>query len=156
MPPRLSVVLAVHGEQAHLNECAASVLDRAGADVELVAVDDASPDHAPELLDELAERDSRVRVIHLPERAGLGEARNLGLQEAEGEYVWFVETTDAVLSAPDPGGADVLLLHHLHARPIGPVRQGPHRELLARVAREGPGTLERWPRLADAAPHVWA
>src|SRR5262245_33105443 len=94
MPPRLSFVLVVHGEQAYLDECTTSLLGQDVADVELIAVDDASPDHAPELLDELAARDPRVRVHHLDRRAGLGEGRNLGLREARGDYVWFVQTTD--------------------------------------------------------------
>jgi len=59
--PRLSVVLAVHGEQAYLPECAASVLEAGVEDVELVAVDDASRDHGPELLDEL----TTTKVVHL-------------------------------------------------------------------------------------------
>ncbi len=94
--PALSLILVVHREQGWLPELAASVLEQDFADLELVAVDDASPDHAPELLDQLAERDPRVRVKHLPSRVGRGEARNLALELAEGEYVWFVETTDLV------------------------------------------------------------
>jgi CDP-glycerol glycerophosphotransferase len=94
--PRLSFVLVVHREQAYLEGCAASLLDQEFADLEVVAIDDASPDHAPALLDDLAERDPRVRVTHLPERAGLGAGRNLALEAVEGEYVWFVHTTDRV------------------------------------------------------------
>ena len=59
-------------------------------------VDDASPDHGPELLDALAARDERVRVHHLAERVGLGEGRNLGAELAPGEYVWFVNASDVV------------------------------------------------------------
>ena len=69
--PLLTFVLAVHREQAYLRECAASILDQDFADVELVAIDDASPDHVPELLDELAERDPRVRVGRVDERVGV-------------------------------------------------------------------------------------
>src|SRR5436853_6695792 len=76
--PLLSFVLAVHGEQGYLEECAASILGPGVDDVELVAIDDASPDHAPALLDRLAASDPRVRVEHLAERAGPGPARNLG------------------------------------------------------------------------------
>jgi len=125
--PRLSFVLAVHREQAHLEECAESIL--AFADSELVAIDDASPDHAPELLDAIAGRDARVRVTHLTERAGFGAARNLGLEQATGDYVWFVRTTDLVAS-PDrvaaalEDGPDVLVVRHETRSMLGKVRPG--------------------------------
>src|SRR3954449_10592479 len=93
--PVLSIVLVVHGEQAFIEDCAASVLGQEGsADVELIAIDDASPDHGPAVLDRLAERRPRVRVRHLAERVGTAGARALGLEEASGDYVWFVNTTD--------------------------------------------------------------
>src|SRR3954449_2165708 len=94
--PRLSFVLVVHREQAWIEQCASSLLAQAGAEVELIAIDDASPDHAPALLDELAAGDPRGRVRRLERLAGRGAARYLGLEGAGGDYVWFVETTDAV------------------------------------------------------------
>jgi CDP-glycerol glycerophosphotransferase len=161
--PRLSFVLVVHGEQAYLHECVDALLGQDFADVELVAIDDASPDHAPELLDELAERDSRVRVKHLPERAGLGGARNLGLELAEGDYVWFVHTTDLVRPGALPAIArrlrtsepDVLLVHHVRTDPLGRSRPGPHRRLLTGIAEAGTVTLEERSGIADAAPRAW-
>ncbi len=60
--PLLTVALVVHGEQAWIHEFAESVLGQEPADVELLAIDDASPDHAPEILDELAARDAGVQV----------------------------------------------------------------------------------------------
>src|SRR5919204_6105280 len=102
----VSFVLVVHREQAYVAECAASVLDRGSGDVQLIAIDDASPDHGPAILDELAQRDPRVRVEHLNERVGLGAARNLALELVEDDYVWFVNATD--LLAPDavPAGLE--------------------------------------------------
>jgi CDP-glycerol glycerophosphotransferase len=160
--PRLTFALVVHGEQAYLGECAASILEQDFEDLELVAIDDASPDHAAELLDELAAGDARVRVRHLPERAGLGAARNLALELAEGDYVWFVHTTDLVRKGAlgsiarrlraDP---DVLLVHHVREDPLGRSRPGPHRRLLARIADDGAVTLAREPGLAAAAPRAW-
>src|SRR3954453_5730243 len=100
----LSLVLVVHREQAYVGEFATSVLDQDFRDVEIVAVDDASPDHAPAVLDEIAARDTRLRVHHLPARVGLGAARDLGLAQARGEYVWFVHTPDLM----PPGGPPAL------------------------------------------------
>ncbi|HKH18905.1 MAG TPA: bifunctional glycosyltransferase family 2 protein/CDP-glycerol:glycerophosphate glycerophosphotransferase [Solirubrobacteraceae bacterium] len=161
--PALSFVLVVHREQAYIEQCVASLLGQPFGDVELLAVDDASPDHAPRLLDELAERDARVRVLHLPERIGPGAARNLALEEIAGEHVWFVETTDVVapgalaeiaerLRASAP---DVLLVEHAVRDRLGRSRPGPNRAALAHVAELGPGPLERRAELAGAAPRAW-
>jgi CDP-glycerol glycerophosphotransferase len=161
--PTLSFVLVVHREQAYLEECAASLLGEPAADVELVAIDDASPDHGPDLLDALAARDERVRVHHLGERAGRGPARNVALDAVAGDHVWFVETTDrlapgslagvlARLSAESP---DVLLVHHERTDPLGHSRRGPHRRLLDGVAEQGGTTLDQRPALAAAVPRAW-
>jgi CDP-glycerol glycerophosphotransferase len=161
--PLLSFVLAVHGEQAYIEDCAGSILGQAGDDVELIAIDDASPDHAPALLDQLAESDPRFRVEHAEHRLGPGGARNLGLDRASGDYVWFVDTTDRlpagalarVLDDLRAGRPDVLVVHHVHASALGRERQGEHRKALAKAAKQGPGKLEERPGLAGAAPHAW-
>src|SRR4051794_24261955 len=148
--PLLTFVLAVHREQAYLRECAASILDADGADVELVAIDNASPDHVPELLDELAESDPRVRVRHLDTRVGVGAARNLGLEGASGDYVWFVNTTDrlppgavaAVAGRLRDAAPELLLLHHTVTGPLGRSRPGPHAKLVERLAAAEPGPLD--------------
>jgi CDP-glycerol glycerophosphotransferase len=146
MAPRLSFVLVAHREQAFLEPCLASILGQGVADLEVVAVDDASGDHVPELLDDIAGRDPRVRVEHLAERAGRGAGRNLAMARAQGDYLWFVRTTD--LLAPDALGGvvdqleaelpDVLLLQHLRESPTG---------------RQRPGTPQTG--LGDASPHVF-
>ena len=160
--PLVSFVLVVHGDQGFLEEGAESLLERAGDAVELVAIDDTSPDHGPEVLDALAARDSRIHVHHLAERAGAGAARNLGLEHAEGEYVWFVETTGLLA----PGALapiaerlartrpDVCVVHHRRTTVLDATSEGPHRALLARVASGEPGPLEAHPALAAAAPGV--
>ena len=79
MSQRLSFVMTVHRGQAYLTDSIRSILGHTGADVELVAVDNASPDHAPELLDELARADDRLVVLHLPEVVPAGVALDAGL-----------------------------------------------------------------------------
>jgi len=146
MAPRLSFVLVAHREQAFLEPCLASVLGQDVPDLEVVAIDDASGDHVPELLDAIAERDARVRVMHLADHVGRGPGRNVGLSQATGDYVWFIRTTDMLapgvlsgvigrLKADTP---DVLLLQHLRESPTGR-RRAPARQT-------GP---------ADASPHVF-
>ncbi|WP_250031222.1 bifunctional glycosyltransferase/CDP-glycerol:glycerophosphate glycerophosphotransferase [Paractinoplanes maris] len=92
--PLLSVVLPVYRVQAYLRECLDSILEQTFTDVEVIAVDDCSPDHSGAILDEYAARDKRVRVVHLAENAGLGEARNAGMKHVTGEYVWFIDSDD--------------------------------------------------------------
>jgi CDP-glycerol glycerophosphotransferase len=131
--PAISLVLVVHREQGWLPELAASVLDQGFTDFELIAIDDASPDHAPGMLDELAERDQRVRVRHLDARVGPGEGRNIGLEMAEGEYVWFVSTTDLVETIAQPIG-DLALVSYVGANVLGERKPGP-------AAKPGAGRL---------------
>ncbi|MFY1668961.1 bifunctional glycosyltransferase/CDP-glycerol:glycerophosphate glycerophosphotransferase [Plantactinospora sp. WMMB334] len=92
--PLLTIVLPVYRVQAYLRDCLDSILRQRFTDIEVIAVDDCSPDHCGAILDEYAARDSRLRVVHLTENVGLGEARNVGLRHATGEYVWFVDSDD--------------------------------------------------------------
>jgi CDP-glycerol glycerophosphotransferase len=143
--PTLSVVVVVHREQGWLDPCVRSILDDAPAELELIAVDDASPDHGPELLDGLADDTTAMRVLHLTERAGTAAARAAGLEQARGEHVWFVRTTDrlapggaaAVVEALRTQGPDVLLVHHVREDALGRASAGPHLALLRELAAGG-------------------
>ncbi|MCM0675886.1 glycosyltransferase [Micromonospora phytophila] len=132
--PTLSVVVPVHGVEAYLPACLDSVLGQPGAeDVEVVAVDDASPDGSGALLDRYAARDPRVRVVHLAGNVGLGGARNAGLARATGAYVWFVDGDDwlppgAVAAVRERLGRtrpDVLIVEHAEVFPDGRVVRRP-------------------------------
>lgn len=89
----ISVIIPVYKVEAYLKECVDSVLGQNYKDIEVLLVDDGSPDHCPEICDEYAERDSRVRVIH-KENGGLSDARNAGLDMAQGEFVMFLDSDD--------------------------------------------------------------
>ena len=157
--PLLSLVLAVHGEQAYIADCASSILGQDFDDLELIVIDDASPGHAPALLDELAAGDPRVTVQHLEERVGRGEARNLGLAAAQGELVWFVNATDRLpagsLARVAETEADLLVVHHVVVDSLRRSRPGPFKKQLGKAARKGPGPLSSHRALADAAPGAW-
>lgn len=94
----ISVVVPVHNVQPYLRECLDSILKQQYRDIELIAVNDCTPDGCGEIIDEYALADPRVRTIHLPENVGLGRARNAGLAQATGEYVWFVDSDDTIAS----------------------------------------------------------
>lgn len=94
--PFLSVVVPAYNVQAYLREAITSVLDQDFTDVEVVAVDDRSPDNSGAIIDELAARDPRVRPIHLAENVGLGGARNAGMAAATGDYLMFLDGDDTL------------------------------------------------------------
>ncbi|MGA5649035.1 bifunctional glycosyltransferase/CDP-glycerol:glycerophosphate glycerophosphotransferase [Streptomyces seoulensis] len=101
--PRFSVIVPAYQVQAYLAECLDSVLAQSYPDFELIAVDDRSPDGCGAIIDEYAARDPRVRAVHLAENAGLGMARNAGIDAAGGDYLLFLD------------GDDTLTSHSLHA-----------------------------------------
>jgi CDP-glycerol glycerophosphotransferase len=94
--PLISVILAVREVAEYLPGCLDSILGQPNlpAGIEVIAVDDASPDGCGAILDARAAADPRLRVIHLAERAGPGPARMRGLAEAAGEHVWFADPDD--------------------------------------------------------------
>lgn len=110
--PRLSVVIPVHGVEAYLADCLDSVLAHEGKELEVIAVDDASPDGCAAILEAYAARDPRLEVVRLRENAGLGGARNAGLERAGGDFVWFVDADDWL-----PAGAVPTVLHRLASTP---------------------------------------
>ena len=95
----LTVIIPVYKTEQTLERCVESVLgQQVQGGMEVILVDDGSPDNSPALCDTWAERDNRVRVIHQQNR-GLGAARNAGLDMATGEYITFVDSDDYL--APD-------------------------------------------------------
>lgn len=93
--PRFSVVIPVFKVQGYLHECLDSVLEQSFQDIEVIAVDDCSPDSCGAIIDEYAARDARVQAVHLPQNVGLGRARNAGLERATGDYVLFLDSDDS-------------------------------------------------------------
>ena len=93
--PVLSVIVPVYKVEKYLETCVRSLLDQRWKDLEVILVDDGSPDGCPDLCEAFAAADPRVRVVH-KENAGLGLARNSGLDVASGEYVTFVDSDDYV------------------------------------------------------------
>jgi len=92
--PYLSIVLPCYRVQAYVRHCLESILDQSFRDFEVIAINDASPDHTGEILDDYARQDVRLRVVHFPSNVGLGESRNVGMDRASGEYVMFVDSDD--------------------------------------------------------------
>lgn len=92
--PKVTVIIPVYKTEKYLPECMDSVLGQTLKDIEIIAVDDHSPDRCGEILDQYAAADSRVRVFHLEVNSTQGYGRNLGLDNAEGKYVYFLDSDD--------------------------------------------------------------
>lgn len=92
---KVSIIVPIYNVEKYLKRCLESLLNQTLRDIEIILVDDGSPDKCPQLCDAYATRDSRVKVIH-KKNAGLGYARNSGLEIATGEFVAFVDSDDYV------------------------------------------------------------
>lgn len=91
--PQISIIVPVYKVEQYLDRCVNSILNQTFTDFELILVDDGSPDRCPQMCDEWAKKDARIRVIH-KENGGAGAARNAALRAAEGEYIGFVDSDD--------------------------------------------------------------
>ncbi|GGS52439.1 bifunctional glycosyltransferase/CDP-glycerol:glycerophosphate glycerophosphotransferase [Streptomyces violaceus] len=149
--PRFSIIVPVYKVQGFLRECLDSVLSQSYGDLEVVAVDDRSPDGSGAILDEYAARDARVRVLHLPENVGLGRARNAGREQAAGDYVLFLDSDDrytpgllAALAArlEATGDPDILVFDHVRTYWWGRGGRSEAADLLAAAGTETFGIRE--------------
>ena len=91
--PCVSVIIPVYKVEEYLERCIESVLGQTIDDLEIILVDDGSPDNCPRICDQYAEKDRRVSVIH-KENGGLASARNAGMKNASGEYIFFLDSDD--------------------------------------------------------------
>ncbi|MFH9732526.1 CDP-glycerol glycerophosphotransferase family protein [Streptomyces sp. NPDC017260] len=161
--PTFSLVIPVYKVQGYLPECLDSVLGQEYTDFEIIAVDDCSPDGSGALLDEYAERDPRIRVIHLMENVGLGLARNAGLEKAQGDYVLFLDSDDtmpdgALAAMSDrldaTGNPDILIYDYARTYWDGRTKRNQRADLL-RYDGSDVFSLADHPKLLDLLQIVW-
>ncbi len=91
--PLISVIVPVYKTEAYLEKCVNSIINQTYKNLEIILVDDGSPDRCGAMCDDFAHQDSRIRVFH-KENGGQSSARNLGLDNMTGEYVGFVDSDD--------------------------------------------------------------
>lgn len=89
----ISVIVPVYNVEAYLDRCVSSIVNQSHKNLEIILVDDGSPDGCPALCDEWAARDERIHVLH-KENSGLSDARNAGMGAAHGEYISFIDGDD--------------------------------------------------------------
>ena len=91
--PEISIIVPVYKVEKYLERCVKSILAQTFTDFELILVDDGSPDNCPLMCDEWAKKDKRIKVIHKA-NGGAGQSRNVGLENATGKYIGFVDADD--------------------------------------------------------------
>lgn len=104
--PLITVIVPVYNVEKYLCRCVDSILKQTYSNIEVILIDDESPDRCPEICDDYSAKDNRVKVIH-QKNAGQSSARNAGLDEAKGEFIAFVDSDDYI---------DQTFLEKLHKR----------------------------------------
>ena len=94
--PYLSVIMPVYNAESYIEKAIGSILNQTFKDLELICVNDCSRDSSLEIMLSLSNSDNRLRIIDSPENVGAGQARNLGLSEARGKYITFVDADDEI------------------------------------------------------------
>ncbi len=89
----ISVIVPIYNVEKYVNKCVGSIVNQTYTNLEIILVDDGSPDRCPEICDEWAKKDSRIKVIH-KKNGGLSDARNAGMKIASGDYIAFVDSDD--------------------------------------------------------------
>lgn len=93
--PKVSIIVPIYNVEKYLDRCMESLLNQTLKDIEIIMVDDGSPDNCPKMCDEYAKKDTRIKVVH-KKNGGLADARNAGLDVAQGRFIAFVDSDDFV------------------------------------------------------------
>ncbi|MDR1400178.1 MAG: glycosyltransferase family 2 protein [Treponema sp.] len=96
--PKVSIIVPVYNVEKYVEKCLDSILYQTFVDFECILVDDCSPDNCPQICDEYAQKDSRIKVIHKTKNEGSSLARKTGLDASCGEYIQFVDSDDWIES----------------------------------------------------------
>ncbi len=95
MQDLISVIVPVYKVEKYLDACVESIVNQTYKNLEIILVDDGSPDNCPAMCDEWAKRDNRIKVIHKA-NGGLSDARNAGMDVSTGNYIGFVDSDDII------------------------------------------------------------
>ncbi len=125
---KVSVIVPIYNVERFLNRCIESIVNQSYESIEIILVDDGSPDNCPAMCDKWALKDPRIKVIHKP-NGGLGFARNSGLEVATGDYVMFIDSDDYIdlqtvekcLKSAEENNASVVMFGRSNVYPDGRV-----------------------------------
>ncbi len=168
MKPKISVVVPIYKVENYLRECVDSILSQTLKDIEVILVDDGSPDGCPEIVDVYAQRDKRVVAVH-QENAGYSAAVNRGIQLAKGEYVGIIESDDwieptmyeklyASAKKYDTDVTKGMFTSYNSTLPVG-TRDEVFRNFLGidlDLAPDGAFEITEWPQLVGFHASIWS
>lgn len=126
MKSSISIIVPIYKVENYLDRCVRSLASQTYENIEIILVDDGSPDRCPQRCDDWAEKDSRIIVIH-KENGGLSDARNAGINKAKGDYLLFVDSDDYIepdscdkfIRIADKTQADIVVGNALQETPQG-------------------------------------
>lgn len=95
METLITIVVPIYKVEQYINKCIDSIINQTYTNLEILLVDDGSPDNCGKICDDYAEKDSRIHIIH-KKNGGLSDARNAGIEIAKGEYITFIDSDDYV------------------------------------------------------------
>ena len=95
MGPLVSIVVPIYNVEKYIDKCVDSIINQTYKNLEIILVDDGSPDNCGDIADKYAELDNRIKVIH-KSNGGLSDARNAGLDISTGEFICFIDSDDYV------------------------------------------------------------
>ena len=95
MEPLVSVIVPVYNVEKYLDRCVESIVNQTYRNLEIILVDDGSPDNCPQMCDDWAKKDERIKVLH-KSNGGVSSARNFGINESSGEYISFIDSDDYI------------------------------------------------------------
>lgn len=94
MKPKVSVIVPIYNVEQYIHRCLNSIINQTMKEIEIILIDDKSTDNSPQICDEYALKDRRIKVIHKSKNEGLGMTRNAGIEIATGKYITFCDSDD--------------------------------------------------------------
>lgn len=94
--PKVSIIIPIYNVEKYLRKCMNSVCGQTLSDIEIICVNDCSPDNSLEILKEYASKDNRIKIINFEKNKGVSVARNTGIDNATGEFIGFVDADDFI------------------------------------------------------------
>ena len=166
--PKVSIVVPIYNVEKYLNECVDSILGQTLKDIEVILVDDGSPDNCAKIVDEYAKKDSRVVAVH-QQNSGYSAAVNKGIDLAKGEYIGIIESDDWI--EPDmyeslykdakKNQTDITKgLFYFYNPTLSPANQNKTyanpNEIDLRLAPNGAFHVTEWPRIIGFHASIWS
>lgn len=149
----VSVIVPIYNVEQYLNKCVESIINQTYRHLEVILVDDGSPDRCGEICQEFARKDARIKVLH-KKNGGLSDARNAGLEIATGKYVLFTDSDDYIkkdlvekcVDAAESNKSDMVIFDFLR------IEEGVEELVSVDIEKSGVYTLKEEPKLLFGSP----